>query len=405
MSDDAGDLTLDALRTFLDGAHLAAPGDLPEVAAQAAARCGWSARLYVSDYEQQLLIPLPAVSVPDAEPVHIDGTLAGRAFQRVTGVPGAGPGVSLWVPLLDGVHRFGVIQFEMPAGTDLTDLVVQERYRLLGELIGHMVAAKMPYGDALEIRSRRRTRSIAAELLADLLPPLTFGSPGVLISGLLEPVYGVAADAFDYSVIGGVVHMAIFDATGHSLGGTLVAAVAVAAYRNSRRESRTLDEAARTIDDVLREQWDGEMFATGVLAELDLATGRLRYVNAGHPSPLLMRDGRVVKHLEGGRRIVFGLGEGQVHVAEEWLEPGDWTVFYTDGITEARDPYGGFYGVERLSDQLHRTASAGYPVPETLRRLISEVLKYQHGRLQDDATVLIAEWQSTHERDMRAARD
>lgn len=168
---------------------------------------------------------------------------------------------------------------------------------------------------------------------------------------------------------------------------------------------RPLDEASRvsTIDDTLRAQWGGELFATGVLAELDLPTGRLRYLNAGHPAPLLMRDDKVVKHLEDGRRVVFGLGRGQAHVAEERLEPGDWITFYTDGITEARDSGGVFYGLDQLVDQLQRSAAAGYPVPETLRRLIHEVLAHQDGRLQDDATMLIAQCASTNQDLMRAA--
>jgi serine phosphatase RsbU (regulator of sigma subunit) len=140
-----------------------------------------------------------------------------------------------------------------------------------------------------------------------------------------------------------------------------------------------------------------------VLAELDLKTGRLRYINAGHPEPLLMRDGSVVKNLGGGRRIMFGLGEGEMTVAEEWLEPGDWVVFYTDGITEARDAERQFYGVDRLRDQLQRSAAAGYPVPETLRRVIHEVLDHQQGNLQDDATVLVAQW-DTRPEDVRSAR-
>ena len=395
-----------ALETSLDAAHLASPGDLPEAATKAASALGWTAQLYVVDYEQRLLVLLPGPHAHPAEPLQIDGTLAGRAFQHVEPVPAGGPPggpVGLWVPLLDGVHRFGVIRFEMQPGTDVRDDRVRSAYALLAHVFGHMLAAKRPYGDALDRHARRRRRTVASELLADLLPPLTFGSEDLLISGILEPCYGVAADAFDYSVIDDVAHLAIIDATGHSLSGTLVAAVALAVCRNSRRDGRSLYDAAYAIDETLREQWNSELFATGVLAQLDVRRGRLRYINAGHPAPLLFRGGRVVKQLEAGRRILFGLGTGEVEVAEEWLERGDWIVFYTDGIIEARDPQGNQYGLARFTDQLERSAAAGYAAPETLRRLVHALLDYQEGVLQDDATVLIAQWPTVDRQMLSAA--
>ncbi|MDC7121612.1 serine/threonine-protein phosphatase [Cellulomonas fimi] len=403
MTDDRDSGTLAALRTFLDDVHLATPDGVAEAAHQAAAALGWSARLYVVDYEQRYLVPMPTSSLPDADAVPIEGTLAGRAFQHVEPVPASGHPGMLWVPLLDGVHRFGVVQLTVPPDTDLDDPGTVDRYELLCHLVGHMLAAKNPYGDALDMLARRRPRAVATELLSDLLPPLTFGCEGLVVSGILEPCYDVAADAFDYGVVDSTAHLAVLDATGHDLSGTLVAAVAVAACRNSRRERRTLYETASAVDDALREQWRGTLFASGVLAELDLDTGRLRYVNAGHPAPLLMRDGKVVKRLDGGRRIVLGLGDGQIDVAEEWLERGDWVVFYTDGVTEARGADGAFYGVERLTDQLRRSAAAGYPVPETLRRVVHEVLDHQQGRLQDDATLLVAQWATRKEDALRAA--
>ncbi|MFC8191985.1 PP2C family protein-serine/threonine phosphatase [Cellulomonas sp. NPDC057328] len=394
--------TLNCLRRFLDEVHLARPDDLPEVAAHAAADLGWTLRLYVVDHEQSCLVPLPAPSVPDAAAVAIDGTLAGRAFRRVEQVPAPGPEPSVWVPLVDGVHRLGVLQYGLPAGTDLDDPVVQDRLRLLSHVVGHLVVAKSPYGDAFDLAARRRHRTVPTELLHALLPPLTFGCPGLLVSGILEPCYDVAADAFDYSVVDGVAHLAVLDAMGHDLRGTLVAAVALSAYRNGRREGLPLSAVLQRIDDAIADEWEQRAFATGVLAELDLATGRLRYVNAGHPAPLLMRRGKVVKQLAGGRRIVLGLGDGRIDVAEEWLEPDDWAVFYTDGITEARDADGRFYGLERLTDQLERSGAAGEPAPETLRQVVHAVLRHHGDHLQDDATLLVAQWASGREQDLTA---
>jgi serine phosphatase RsbU (regulator of sigma subunit) len=81
-----------------------------------------------------------------------------------------------------------------------------------------------------------------------------------------------------------------------------------------------------------------------------------------------------------------------VAVAEEVLQPGDWLVLYTDGITEARDAAGSWFGEERLIDFLTRSAAAAHPPPETARRLTAAVLAHQDGLLQDDASILMACW-------------
>jgi sigma-B regulation protein RsbU (phosphoserine phosphatase) len=397
------DRTLAALSSLLDGAHLATPGQLPDIVLAAAGELGWTAVIYLVDYEQRLLTPVPAAGMPGGEPQAVDATLAGRAFRTVEPVPVHADGLAVWVPLLDGVERLGVLKVSVPDGTKLDDPLFRDRCRLLAYLTGHLVAVKAPYGDALDRVRRRRPRTVASELLWQLLPPLTFSCEGLVLSGLLEPCYEVAADAFDYGLVDDAAHLAVLDATGHDLSGTLLTAVALAAYRSSRRQQRGLYDTARAIDEVIAAQGRHQAFVTGVLGELDLGTGRLRYLNAGHPAPLLMRRGKVVKALAQGRRILFGLGGGAAHVAEEWLEPDDWVVFYTDGVTEARDPEGHFFGLDRLTDLLEKSAAAGQPAPETLRRVIHEVLAHQHGALQDDATLLVAQWATGKEQALSSA--
>lgn len=322
--------------------------------------------------------------------------------RRANPLPGLEP--VLWLPVVDGAHRLGVLEVRVPAGTDLADATLRERGRLLAHVTGHLIAAKTPYGDGLDQVMRLRPRSVASELLHQILPPLTFACEGFVVSGLLQPAYDVAADAFDYSVLDDVAHLAVLDATGHDLDGTLLAAVGLTGYRNSRREGHGLYDIAGVMDELIGAHGGGERFATGILAELDLSTGRLRYLNAGHPAPLLMRQGHVVRHLEQGRRVLFGLGDGQARIAEEWLQPGDRIVFYTDGITEARDTEGRFFGVHSLVEHLERAAAARQPAPETLRRIGHDVLDHQGGTLQDDATLLIAEWATGHEHSLTASR-
>jgi len=127
---------------------------------------------------------------------------------------------------------------------------------------------------------------------------------------------------------------------------------------------------------------------------LDLASGRLRYVNAGHPPPLLIRDGKVVRTLDGGRRLPLGVADAGVDVAEELLQPGDRLLMYTDGVTEAHDSAGNVFGLDRLTDHAERNAAAGLPAPESLRRLSNAVRRHQYGELHDDATLLLMEWSS-----------
>ena len=129
-----------------------------------------------------------------------------------------------------------------------------------------------------------------------------------------------------------------------------------------------------------------------MLTELDVDSGQLRYVNAGHPLPLLLRQGRVVKEIDGGRRAPFGIGRTGPDVGEEILEPGDWLALYTDGITEARDASGTWFGENRLLEFLTRAIAAGQSPAETVRRLTQAVMEHQGGLLQDDATVLFARW-------------
>lgn len=355
--------SLAALRTMLDRAHLATPGQLPEVVLAAARELDWTAVIYLIDYEQRLLLPVPAPDHQTDQPQPVDTTLAGRCFRNVKPVRWSSweQAQGVWLPVLDGSDRLGVLKVTLSEDVDLDDPVFRDRSRLLAHLAGHLIAAKSPYGDGLTRVQRLRPRSVASELLWQLLPPLTFACEGLVVSGLLQPAYDVAADAFDYSVLDDVAHLAVLDATGHDLGGTLLAAVALAAYRNSRREGRGLYDTVAVMDRYIAEQGRQEKFATGILSELDLSTGRLRYLNAGHPAPLLMRAGKVVKELTGGRRVLLGLGTGEAQVAEEWLEPEDRIVFYTDGVTEARRPDGSFFGLARLTDQLRRDSPPQRP--------------------------------------------
>jgi serine phosphatase RsbU (regulator of sigma subunit) len=69
-------------------------------------------------------------------------------------------------------------------------------------------------------------------------------------------------------------------------------------------------------------------------------------------------------------------------------------LLYTDGVVEARDADGQFFGIDGLADLVSRQAIAGQPAPETMRRLMHAILDHQAGALRDDATTMLLEWRA-----------
>ncbi len=264
-----------------------------------------------------------------------------------------------------------------------------------------LIATKTRYGDTIVRTQRTAAMGLAAEIQWSLLPPLTFASDQVVVAAALEPAYAVAGDSIDYAVDAQRARFAVFDAMGHGLQSAQLAALAVAAYRNARRSGRSLADTAAGIDQAVVDSFGGDAFATALLAELDTTSGRLQWINAGHPEPLLIRHGRLVKTLHAPPALPFGLalaptGADSFSMASESLEPGDQVVFYTDGVIEARSPDGDFYGIDRLVDLIGRHAAGELPLPETMRRVVRSLLEHQQGQLSDDATLLLAEWHGNH---------
>jgi serine phosphatase RsbU (regulator of sigma subunit) len=192
--------------------------------------------------------------------------------------------------------------------------------------------------------------------------------------------------------------VAILDAMGHGLEASRMANLAVGSYRNSRRQGLDLLETAAAMDTMIADQFGPEKFVTGQLVRLDLASGHLRWVNAGHPRPLLLRPDSSVETLVSETSLPLGLGGAPAELADVSLSPGDAVLFFTDGVVEARSPDGSVFGHERLKTMLQATASAGDLPAEMMRRLCHGVLAHQQGRLQDDATLLVLVWKGPRPR-------
>lgn len=384
------DNTLDGLSLLLDPAQCDGPHRLGTAAMAAAPQLGAAEIvIYLVDYAQTTLTPFVGPGVPHREAMSIDGTLAGRAYTATqTYETSTETPRRIWLPMLDGAHRLGVVEV-VPK-----DSANRATFAALAALLGQLVSTRRSYGDAVERTRRRLPMQVATETVWGLLPPLTLATDDVVVAGILEPCYEIGGDVFDYAVNTDITHVALFDAVGHGITASMLSTLAINAYRNARRCGLNLVDTYRSIDKWVRACYP-DSFLTAILAELDPTTGRYRRICAGHPSELLLRNGRLVRVLPGPTALPLGmddLGGSWPVVTEEPLEPGDHLLLYTDGVVEARSEEGEFFGVERLSGFLSRALADQHPPAETMRRLVHAILDHQHEQLQDDATAVCVYW-------------
>lgn len=369
--------------------RLAGPDDVCRLVRDHARALGASdATIYLVDREQVSLS-----SVGGAERLAVNATLPGAVFTAgVRRWSARDDDARLWMPLCDGIERLGLLALDFPAELD-EDTEIEWLPPLIAFMaaVAAVVQSKSLNGDLFENTRRSKSMTIAAELQSGLLPPCTFGTEQVTVSGTMEPAYDIGGDTFDYALNDGVLHLALLDAMGHGLQAASLAGLGMAAYRHSRREGADLTEIGRYLDEVVADAFDGERFITGWLGCLDVAKGRLSYLNAGHPGALLLRGNKVVKELDAPPVLPFGFRDVP-QIASEDLEPGDGVLIYTDGVVEARSAEHGFFGEDRLVEFFEREALSGHEAPEILRRLTLAVLEHQEGQLQDDSSMLMVQW-------------
>ncbi|MET7305006.1 SpoIIE family protein phosphatase [Embleya sp. NPDC005575] len=309
--------------------------DLPGLIAAHARPLGLACpQVYLVDVQQRLLRLVPgrgedeegADGAPETE-LRVDATLAGRAFQSAELVE-APAGVDetesgdpytrrLWLPLMDGAERLGVLGLE----TDDADDAVLDRALDLALLVGLLLVSKRAYSDSYERLVRTRPMGLAAEMQWTLMPPGSFAGEQVTVSAAMEPAYEMGGDAYEYAVDGDTAHLAVFDAMGHDTSAGLTVALALAGCRSSRRHGVGLVETSEVIEAALVEQFGRSRYATAIIAELDLLTGALTWVNRGHHPPVLIRNGKWVATLERPLAHPMGTAMGlPVELYEEHLE-------------------------------------------------------------------------------------
>jgi sigma-B regulation protein RsbU (phosphoserine phosphatase) len=178
------------------------------------------------------------------------------------------------------------------------------------------------------------------------------------------------------------------DVSGKGIPAAVLRGVTRSVLRQIASVSASPGSTLARLNRILSEADLGSMFLTLFLGQYRTQTGLLRYANAGHPPPLRIGRGGEVEPFGEVTGPILGILDSRTYAdREEWLAVGDKLVLFTDGVTEARNRLGEFFAPRRLRECLvGQAAAAPAAVCAALR---TRVLEFRHGRVQDDATVLV----------------
>ena len=249
-------------------------------------------------------------------------------------------------------------------------------------------------------RERERQRmeqeiGIARDIQQALLPKNFRDYPHLAVSGINFPCLAVGGDYFDVFSLGDTrTAFLLADVSGKGLGAALCTNLLQGALSGMSLGT----DPARVFNHVNRFLCDHAeigRYATMFFGILD-DQGHLEYINAGHPSPFLIRDGVAEDVFTEGSYPVGLVPEAEYTTVCLKLEPSDTLVLFSDGVTEAMDPAEQLFGVPRLKDVL-MGAGKQTPLDELQTKVLEAVENFAHGASQaDDLTLLLVRYRGAH---------
>jgi hypothetical protein len=347
--------------------------------------------LYVADYSEDLLrlVPTDIDPEPSSKELSIRGTVAGRSYMTRETMEAEGEdGRVLWVPVFRRSESVGALGLALEGD----DRAVHRLAPAVAMVVGAAILGAKRHSDVFELARGAEHLRLASAMQWDLLPLPTYQDPLVEVAGRVEPAYDIGGDAFDFAANEDVMEIGVFDAMGHGLRATLLTTLAVGAYRFGRRRGSGLAGVAEDIDEAVQNHVDGEAFVTGHICRVELASGGMDWLNAGHPLPLLIRDHSASPMDGASPCLPFGLETQPGDVVRVGLQPQDIVLFYSDGVIEARPNGGPEFGMDRFVDLAGRHGDLAIPLQLMVRQILDSVVEHAEGILRDDATLVAVRW-------------
>ncbi|MBV8729015.1 MAG: SpoIIE family protein phosphatase [Acidobacteriia bacterium] len=246
----------------------------------------------------------------------------------------------------------------------------------------------------IEQERLRRELMLAAEVQKRLFPETLPETAGLQLSGVCMPARGVGGDYYDFLDLGGrQIGIALADVAGKGIAAALLMSVVQASLRSlATNNGASLSELTSKLSRLLHRSTGASSYATFFYAQVDEQRRVLRYVNAGHNPPFLLRSNgsspALIEELAKGGMIIGMFAQATYEEAEVELRTGDVLIAYSDGVTEAHNPADEEFGEERLKDALQRTAHLN--VDEMSNRILEELKGWMGDAAQyDDLTFVL----------------
>jgi serine phosphatase RsbU (regulator of sigma subunit) len=299
------------------------------------------------------------------------------------------PLADLWhvlAPVTERGESIGLLELHLPGEPD-PDVLAEIGH--VAHLLAFVVIANRRHTDLFEWGQRTRAFTLSAEIQQRLLPESrTCEAAAFTLAGWLEPTASIGGDTFDYSLARDLLHLSLTDAMGHGVNAALTASMCLGALRGARRRGATLLEQANATNEALSEDTRDD-FVTGLIGRLELRTGALDLINAGHVAPYLLR-GSEVRVLDLPVDLPLGMfADTTYRTSGTNLMPGDRVVLVTDGMLERTVATVDLPGAIHDTKDLHPR--------EVVRALADAALAAAGQALKDDATVLCLDWHGQHD--------
>lgn len=381
------------LRVLLDAVEAAPPVDAVEVLARELALMldATAVSLLITDFSGDAVLRMSHVTDPKktqdgrnerTEPLVLAGSPYEEVLQRQElDVRPVVDGWQLLVPVTERGDAIGILELTLP-DAPLKDVV--EYVESAAHALAFVVIASRRHTDLFEWAQRDTPFSLSAEIQRRLLPSAyTIEGGPFTVAGWLEPAAHVGGDTFDYSVDREYLYVSITDAMGHSTTAAMLATLAVASLRNTRRAISSPAQQASAANQVLLDSSNADQFVTGLLLRIRLADGTVEIINAGHPPPFLLREGHAAT-VDLSSDPPLGVVDIQHRTHRIDLEPGDRLLLVTDGFLERN--------TVRVDIPSTLEENAERHPRDVVRELAKNVLSATRGNLRDDATTVCIDW-------------